>query len=222
MKDIPTIGFAALFMVLGLGLFQACSGMTEKGMIKEKGGAMMDKEKAMMETKSAVMEKENIAARQTANLIGADNHHAAGTVTITKEKTGRSILTLADIRVDRVPDGRVYLAPWAEATLGVDGTILTLADIRVDPVPDGRVYLAKGGDYSRGVELGKLTEFSGTVTYSIPAGVRAEDYDSVVIWCKKFNVEIGHAFFERGMMKTDVSMMEHEKDMIGTDKGMMR
>ena len=37
--------------------------------------------------------------------------------------------------------------------------------------------------------------------YPIPAGVDLTSYDSVVIWCKKFSVEIGHAFFEKKMMK---------------------
>lgn len=78
---------------------------------------------------------------------------------------------------------------------------LFLLDAKIDRVPDGRVHLAKGGDYTKGVELGKLTEFSGSFEFPIPGGVNPQDYDSVVIWCHKFNVEIGHAFFERGMVK---------------------
>jgi hypothetical protein len=72
---------------------------------------------------------------------------------------------------------------------------LTLADFSVDQVPDGRVYLAKRGDYTKGVELGTLTRFSGTAAFSIPRRISPEDYDSVVIWCRKFNVGIGQAFF---------------------------
>ncbi len=79
--------------------------------------------------------------------------------------------------------------------------LLTLTDSKIDRVPDGRVHLAKGGDYTKGVELGRLREFSGALEFPIPAGVNAQDYDSVVIWCHKFNVEIGHAFFEKGMAK---------------------
>ena len=85
---------------------------------------------------------------------------------------------------------------------GRGGTpVLFLLDAKIDRVPDGRVHLAKGGDYTKGVELGRLTEFSGALEFPIPAGVNAQDYDSVVIWCHKFNVEIGHAFFEKGMKK---------------------
>lgn len=79
--------------------------------------------------------------------------------------------------------------------------VLFLLDTKIDRVPDGRVHLAKGGDYTQGVELGKLTEFSGALEFPIPAGVNAQDYDSVVIWCHKFDVEIGHAFFEKGTAK---------------------
>jgi hypothetical protein len=78
---------------------------------------------------------------------------------------------------------------------------LFLLDAKIDRVPDGRVHLAKGGDYTMGVELGKLTEFSGALEFPIPAGVNAQDYDSVVIWCHKFNVKIGVAFFQMGAVK---------------------
>ena len=67
-------------------------------------------------------------------------------------------------------------------------------------VPDGYVYLTKDADRMHGVELGMLKQFSGTVTYALPAGVNPDDYDSVVIWCKQFNVEIGRAYFAKKMM----------------------
>ncbi len=73
--------------------------------------------------------------------------------------------------------------------------VLTLSDIDVDEVPDGYVYLTKGGDRMNGVALGQLKQFSGSVSFDLPAGVNAGDYDGVVIWCKKFNVEIGRADF---------------------------
>jgi len=78
--------------------------------------------------------------------------------------------------------------------------VLTPNDIRVDEVPDGYVYLTKGADRMHGVELGRLKQFSGTVDYVLPEGVNPDDYDSVVIWCKQFNVEIGRAYFAKKMM----------------------
>lgn len=81
----------------------------------------------------------------------------------------------------------------AAGTVILDDGVLTLKEIKVDRVPDGRVYLAKGGDHRQGVELGKLKQFSGTLSYRLPQGVDSKAYDSVVIWCEKFSVEIGRA-----------------------------
>ena len=81
----------------------------------------------------------------------------------------------------------------AAGSVMLKGHALTLSDIKVDKVPDGRVYLTNDADYESGLELGKLTQFSGTVEYTIPAKVNPADYNSVLIWCKKFSVEIGHA-----------------------------
>jgi len=78
--------------------------------------------------------------------------------------------------------------------------VLTLSDIKVDKVPDGYVYLTKNADRMHGVEIGMLKQFSGTVSFDLPAGVNPKDYDSVVIWCKQFNVEIGRAYFSKKMM----------------------
>lgn len=84
---------------------------------------------------------------------------------------------------------------------GMDGGgRLNLSDLQVDRVPDGYVYLAKGGDRMQGINLGSLTQFMGTVSFDLPAGIRAADYDSVVIWCEQFHVEIGRATLAKRMM----------------------
>ncbi len=92
---------------------------------------------------------------------GIGSHHAAGKVSVGKGENGQAVLTMTDITVDKVPDGRIYLA--------------------------------HNFDYASGVELGKLTTFTGAVTLPIPASVDLVKYDSVVIWCKKFDVGIGQA-----------------------------
>ena len=89
----------------------------------------------------------------------------------------------------------------AEGSVDLKGHNLTLSNIDVDKVPDGRVYLANDANYESSVELGKLTQFSGTVKYSIPENVNPDEYNSVLIWCKKFSVEIGHATLKTAMMK---------------------
>jgi hypothetical protein len=78
--------------------------------------------------------------------------------------------------------------------------VLTLSDIEVDKVPDGVVYLTRNADRMHGVALGALKQFSGTVSFDLPAGVNPDEFDSVVIWCRQFNVEIGRAYFSEKMM----------------------
>lgn len=78
--------------------------------------------------------------------------------------------------------------------------VLTLSDLDVDKVPDGYVYLTRDGDRMHGVVLGKLKQFSGTVSFDLPAGTHPENYNSVVIWCKQFKVEIGRASLSGKMM----------------------
>ncbi|MBE9158150.1 DM13 domain-containing protein [Nodosilinea sp. LEGE 06152] len=46
------------------------------------------------------------------------------------------------------------------------------------------------GDY---VTLAPLQSFSGAQRYLIPAGVNLDDYQTVGIWCRQFNVTFGYA-----------------------------
>jgi hypothetical protein len=106
---------------------------------------------------------------RTGMLSGFPGHNASGKASISKDGMGKAILELTGIKVDKVPDGRVYLA--------------------------------KGGDYKKGIELGKLEQFTGDVRFPIPENTMLDDYDSVVIWCKKFDVEIGKATLGMSGMK---------------------
>ncbi|UBF30044.1 DM13 domain-containing protein (plasmid) [Kovacikia minuta CCNUW1] len=51
-------------------------------------------------------------------------------------------------------------------------------------------YPLKQGDY---VFLAPLQKFSGEQRYAIPAGINLADYQSAVIWCRKFNATFGAA-----------------------------
>lgn len=77
---------------------------------------------------------------------------------------------------------------------------LTLSDIDIDKVPDGYVYLTRGGDWMHGVAVGMLKQFSGSVSFDLPMGVDPANYDTVVVWCRKFKVEIGRAHYTKKMM----------------------
>ena len=76
------------------------SGMKDSGMSDDK----------MMQEK---MHKETMMAPMMSMLSGSDGHHAAGKVTLSEEM-GKYVLTLADIKVDKVPDGQVYLSKGAD------------------------------------------------------------------------------------------------------------
>lgn len=89
----------------------------------------------------------------------------------------------------------------AKGSVELNGHMLTLSNIEVDKVPDGRVYLTNNADYTSGFELGKLNTFSGTVKFGIPEPVDPDVYNSILIWCKKFSVEIGHADLKTTMKK---------------------
>ena len=119
------------------------------------------------------------------------------------EKTMMKEETMMDKKADGMlmgSDGHMA-AGRAEVTEGMGGKkVLRLSNIEVDKVPDGYVYLARDGNYKNGVSVGKLKQFSGTVEFPIPMGVDPHQYDSVVIWCKKFNVEIGRAWLAKKEM----------------------
>jgi len=154
MKIMRLLAITVLSLSL-VGWVAACTGsngMMEKKMDSEMGGQMDSK----MESKMDSM------------LSGIDGHHASGKVSFAMGMNNKHVLTLSDIKVDKVPDGYVYLT--------------------------------KNANRMHGVELGMLKQFSGTVSFDLPAGVNPDDYDSVVIWCKKYNVEIGRAYFSKKMM----------------------
>ena len=89
-------------------------------------------------------------------------------------------------------------ATLAEGTMGK--YVLTLSALDVEKVPDGYIYLTNDGDRMHGLELGRLNQFSGSVSFALPSGTHPAEYNSVVIWCKKFKVEIGRADLAKATM----------------------
>jgi len=51
-------------------------------------------------------------------------------------------------------------------------------------------YALKSGDY---VVIAPLQKFQGAQTYTIPESINLADYQSVGIWCRKFNATFGAA-----------------------------
>lgn len=205
MNSIKRMVVVLGLMGMTLAMLPACAGTTQdsKGAMMEKDeamtkdrpmtktgkGMMGQKDGSMMEQKTGMMERK-MAPIRTGMLAGAGSHHAAGTASVTKDRSGHNTLSLTEVRVDNVPDGRVYLA--------------------------------KNGDYRTGIELGKLTQFSGMVDFPISDAVNLEEYDSVVIWCKQFNVEIGRASLGNATMEAGDAMMDKKETMMGVEKSMTK
>jgi hypothetical protein len=75
------------------------------------------------------------------------------------------------------------------------------SDFEVGPGPAFHVYLVPKASIRSSsdlkevmfVDLGGLRSFKGSQRYSIPAGVKLSDYQSVIIWCERFSVLISPA-----------------------------
>lgn len=165
-------------MAIGLFLQGALLGCTSAGDMKtdemtEANSNGMMNETRMHDNQMLASEKSEGAMTDmmaptptTAMLTGSSGHKAAGTVSFSSE-------------------------------MGKD--FLVLSDIRIEKVPDGHVYLAKQGDRTHGIDLGTLRQFTGNVSFALPAMVNPAEYDSVIIYCVQYDVEIGRAKLERKM-----------------------
>lgn len=54
-------------------------------------------------------------------------------------------------------------------------------------------YPIQEGEYAI---IAPLQKFSGTQSYTIPDNINPADYQSVAIWCRKFNATFGAAFLQ--------------------------
>lgn len=74
-----------------------------------------------------------------------------------------------------------------------NGKIVLEDSFWFDGAPDPRVALGKGGKFLKGTDFAVLKKNAGNQTYAIPANLSDKDFDTVVIWCRKFSVPLGHA-----------------------------
>ena len=75
----------------------------------------------------------------------------------------------------------------------VDGKLFVrFENVAIQNGPDLHVYLARGmgGQYdmTKDLYLGALKATNGSFNYELPAGTRAGDFKSVVVWCRAFAV----------------------------------
>ena len=76
-----------------------------------------------------------------------------------------------------------------------DGKIILGKDFDFDGAPDPRVALGNGGKFKAGSknDFAVLKKDKGSQTYSIPSNMNEADFDTVIIWCRKFTVPLGYA-----------------------------
>ncbi|MBK0398381.1 DM13 domain-containing protein [Limibaculum sp. M0105] len=66
-------------------------------------------------------------------------------------------------------------------------------DFWFDGAPDPRVGFGTRGSFAAGTDFAPLHRNAGAPFYKVPAGIDPADFDTVVIWCRKFSVPLGHA-----------------------------
>ena len=73
--------------------------------------------------------------------------------------------------------------------------ILRVENFSVRNGPDLFVYLSRDPDgwEANALNLGELKATDGAFNYEIPANVDIEEFQSAVVWCRRFAVEFGHA-----------------------------
>ncbi len=94
------------------------------------------------------------------------DHETSGTATLSKAADGKYYVRFEDFSTENGPDLFVYLSS-APAT-------------------------ASGTAFAENfVDLGRLKGNIGNQNYEVPDGTDLEQYKSVVIWCRRFNVAFG-------------------------------
>lgn len=114
-----------------------------------------------------------------------------------------------EVLTEQEPEVMTASFQGADSLHNVSGTLLyyketeepylRFEDFESTNGPDLYVYLVKQGqDTKDGLSLGELKGNIGNQNYPLPEGVTLEDGDSIVIWCKQFDVDFGFATVEKG------------------------
>lgn len=90
------------------------------------------------------------------------------------------------------------------------GAVVFGDDFALERNPDAYVVLSHGLKVNEGkaLYLGKVSQFTGTQSYGIPAGTELSQYTHVVLWNKRAGVALGSAALPHGEMKK--GMMDHD------------
>jgi hypothetical protein len=102
-------------------------------------------------------------------------HSTSGRATIYQDKDGRLILRLTNFKTSNGPDVHVILIAATDA--------------------DDDANFLKGN--TERVELGKLKGNEGDQNYAIPSGTDLSKFQTVSIYCERFNANFGAAPLEK-------------------------
>lgn len=107
-------------------------------------------------------------ARLATGRLDGIGHRAMGGVSVYRLADGRHFVRLEEIDVQNGPDLYVYLAP--------------------DPDQESEDGV---------VNLGKLKGNQGSQNYEVPVGVDLDEFQTVLIWCRRFAVPFANATLGR-------------------------
>ncbi|WP_281200728.1 DM13 domain-containing protein [Staphylococcus schleiferi] len=131
-------------------------------------------------------------ALATTFLIGA-----CGNDNMDKKEDNKAETSMQDKNVDnsKVMKSGTFKGENNETVKGKaeikDGKLM-LTDYESSKGPDLHVYLTKGNDIKKGEKLDEVKYDESTQTFDLK-GVKAEDYDTVTIYCDKAHVIFGSA-----------------------------
>lgn len=120
------------------------------------------------------MKHEEAKALETGNFHGKV-HSTSGRATIYQEADGKLVLRLTNFKTSNGPDVHVILIAAKDAN--DDANFLKSATQRV--------------------ELGKLKGNEGDQNYDVPAGTDLSKFQTVSIYCERFNANFGAAPLEK-------------------------
>ena len=66
-------------------------------------------------------------------------------------------------------------------------------NFKFDGAPDPQLGFSKNGSLVKSSLFSKLTSNDGTQLYRLRSDFRPADFDELTLYCKKFNVPLGHA-----------------------------
>ena len=128
----------------------------------------------MMKHDDMGMKKENAKAVYTGDFHGKV-HSTSGRATVYQEADGKLVLRLTNFKTSNGPDVHVILVAAKDAD-------------------DNANFLTSKTEK---IELGKLKGNEGDQNYEIPAGTDLSKYQTVSIYCERFNANFGAAPLEK-------------------------